>query len=508
MAESPETPRSIVENVRGEISRALELDRHAESERASDPEKAPPPEGPVTLKAPRVPMDASLHVRPIDTIRAIARDAFALIRRQARLFGIVFASTALVLGLAIAMQTPKFESTALLLVKVGREQIYTPEVGEQKSVSSRDKATVINSELAIVRSEPVVSGVIDSVGLARLYPDLADKLNEVPVDAPERASQEAMLASVAAERFRQDLVVVALPDADVIQVSYRHPEAHVAQAAVNAVLDEFTDAHLNAFGEPEVVRFLEEQVITYRKSLEAAEEEVRKFEMGHPVFALEAPQAMLAQRMEELRAQIDGIDSQINAARMSAVRENSAVSEAQRERLALEMEASRFKGHLREDAEQRLGVVKQFIASRKAEVDQQVGRLQARRATLQEELATYEAERVQLPELSAAHRQLLRERDAREEQYATYEKRLRDARLSHEMDAERIASISVIQPATLSPAAIWPLPPKLGIPVVLVLATLVAGLAVTLVDTYGWMPGRRRVAGDGGFRKLAALAGR
>jgi uncharacterized protein involved in exopolysaccharide biosynthesis len=508
MAESSETPRSIVGTVRGEISRALELDRHAESERASDPEKTPPPEGPVTLKSPRVPMGDNLHVRPIDTIRAIARDAFALIRRQARLFGMVFVGTALVLGLAIALQTPKFESTALLLVKVGREQIYTPEVGDQKAVSSRDKATVINSELAIVRSEPVVTGVIDAVGLARLYPDLAETLNEVPTDSPERAAQEAMLASVATERFRQDLVVVALPDADVIQVSYRHPEAHVAQAAVNAVLDEFTDAHLNAFGEPEVVRFLEQQVITYRNGLEAAEEEVRKFEVAHPVFALEAPQAMLAQRMEELRGQIEAIDSQINAARMSVVRENSAVAEAQRERLALEMEASRFKGHLREDADRRLDVVKQFISSRKAEVDQQVGRLQARRGALEAELDGYEAERVKLPELSAAHRQLVRERDAHEEQYATYEKRLRDAQLSHEMDAERIASLSVIQQATLAPAPIWPLPPKLGIPVVLVLALLVAGLAVTLVDTYGWMPGRRRLAGDGGFRKLAALAGR
>ncbi len=508
MAESTESPRSLAATVRGEISRALELDRHAEVERGEDAEKAPTPEGPVTLRSPRVAMGASLPVRPIDTIRTIARDAFALIRRQARLFGLVFGATALVLGLAIFLQTPKFESTALMLVKVGREQIYTPEVGDQKSVSSRDKQTVINSELAIVRSEPVVTGVVESVGLARLYPDLAETLNEIPADAPERDAQEAMLESVAAERFRQNLVVLALPDADVIQVSYRHPEAPVAQAAVDAVIDEFTDAHLNAFGEPEVVRFLEQQVAAYRKSLEAEEESLRNFEVEHPVFALEQPQAMLAQRMEELRGQIESIDAQINAARMSVVRENSAVSEAQRERLALEMEASRFKGHLREDADRRLGVVKQFISSRKAEVDQQVGRLQTRRAALQEELDGYDAERVQLPELSAQHRQLVRERDAREEQYATYEKRLRDARLSHEMDAERIASISVIQHATLAPAPIWPLPPTLGIPVVLVLATLVAGLAVTLVDTYGWMPGRRRLAGDGGFRKLAALAGR
>jgi hypothetical protein len=63
---------------------------------------------------------------------------------------------------------------------------------------------------------------------------------------------------------------------------------------------------------------------------------------------------------------------------------------------------------------------------------------------------------------------------------------LRDARFSHEMDSEKIASISVIQNATVAPKPVSPLPPILAVPVVLVLALLLAGLTATFADYYGW----------------------
>jgi len=429
---------------------------------------------------------AAATPRPLDAIQTLVRDGYGLIRRQSRLFSAVFGGVALLLGLTVALQTPQFESTALVLVKVGRELIYTPQVGEQPDVSSRDKQTVINSELAIIRSEPVIAGAVTTVGLASLFPELGEELAALPAGDPETARIGATLHALAAEQFREGLIVIALPEADVLQVSFRHPDAFIAQGAVGAVIDRFTEAHLDAFGEPEVVRFLEERVKTYRESLDAAEAELREFEVAHPVFALETPQTMLSQRMEELRAQIDSIDLQMSSVSVSVVKEDSAVAQAQRERLALEMEASKLKGHLLDDANRRIEVVKHFISGRKAEVGAQVASLQRKRDGFQGQLDDWEAERVQLPALTSAYRQLRRERDAHEEQYNVYQKRMRDARLSHEMDTEKIASISVIQKATLAPAAIWPLPPAVGFVVVLVLAAGIAGLAATLADTYHW----------------------
>src|SRR5262245_47183151 len=71
----------------------------------------------------------------VERIEIHLREFRGLVRRQARPFAAVFAGVAAVLALLLFLQTPQFESTALLLVKVGRELIYNPEVGEQKAVT-------------------------------------------------------------------------------------------------------------------------------------------------------------------------------------------------------------------------------------------------------------------------------------------------------------------------------------------------------------------------------------
>jgi len=423
--------------------------------------------------------------RTVDEFEFRVREIYASFVRQKRLFAAVFLATAVLLGAAVVLQTPQFESTALLLVKVGRELIYTPEVGDQASVSSRDKATVINSELAIMRAEPVLAAVVKSVGLAKIYPDLGEELAASAGD-PELANAGDVLEAKAVERLREALVVLALPEADVMQVSFRHPDATVARDTVNSLIDRFTEAHLGAFSEPQVVHFLDEQVKNYRQTLETAENKLREFELAHPVFAEEVPQSALTKRIEDQRAQIDAIDSQLTQVRMSSVGDRSALADAQRERLALELEASKVIGHLRDNTNRRIAVVRQFIAARQGEISVQVDTLQKRRGELQAQLEQSERDRQEMPALSTMHRDLLRERAAQEDQYNTYLKRLRDAQISHQMDTEKIASISVVQKASVAPEAASPLPPALGIPLVLALALLLAGLTATLADHYRW----------------------
>jgi len=423
--------------------------------------------------------------RAVEAFEFRARELSAIAKRQSRVFAAVFLATTLLLGGVVLLQTPQFESTALLLVKVGRELIYTPEVGDQPAMSSRDKQTVINSEVAIMRAEPVIKGVVKSVGLANLYPDLGEELTD-SAEEPDLAHIQESLEAKASERLREALVVLALPEADVLQVSFRHPDSAVARDTVNSLIDRFTEAHLGAFSEPEIVRFLDTQVATYRQSLEATEDQLREFELAHPVFAEEVPQAALTKRVEQQRAQIDAIDAQLTQVRLSATGDRSALADAQRERLALEMEASKVIGHLRDNTNSRIAVVNKFIAARKGEINTQIKTLEARRAELQTQLDASLLEREQMPGLSTQHRDLVRERTAHEDQYNTYMKRLRDARFSGQMDTEKIASISVVQKASVAPDAVTPLPPVLGIPVVLVLAFAFAGLSATLADHYNW----------------------
>ena len=97
-----------------------------------------------------------------------------MLRRRQRVFAIVAGGLASLLVLAILLQTSLFEASSLVLVKFGRELLYQSEVGKEQTLTARDKQTMINSELAIVHSRPVLQKVARGVGLEKLYPDLAE----------------------------------------------------------------------------------------------------------------------------------------------------------------------------------------------------------------------------------------------------------------------------------------------------------------------------------------------
>lgn len=434
----------------------------------------PKPSGPVLERLSEI-------FRDFDSVRA-------LLRRQQRVMALAAVVVAALLGIALAMQTPLFESTALLLVKFGRELVYQPQVGDTQAFSQRDKQAVLNSEVAILLSQPVMENVVRDVGLATLYPDLAERLaglGATPEDPAARAEIESPIYVEAASRLMQSLTAQALPEAHVIRIAYRHPDPEVAADTVNAAVDRFTEKHLEAFAEPELVNFLTARVEEFRTRLDESEQALRDFETEHRAFALEDPQGTLLRRREEVRRELAELDREIANLRRGDLQEASAVSEARRELLALELEQSRLKGKLRDDVTQRIGVVKRFIRERQAEREAQVRLMDQSRSELEEELFQVESDLTSVPRLATRYRELRRERDANEEQYRTYAKRLRDARLSHEMDREKLASINVIQPAYAAPAPIWPSGYLISSAVIAVVAIIAGLLAGTLVDSLG-----------------------
>ena len=424
----------------------------------------------------------------IEQLRDVVTEAAEALRRRSVVFRNVFLATAAVLVGAILLQTPLYESTSLMLVKFGRELVYTPEIGQERSIVSQDKAAVINSELAILRSQPVLEGVVRDIGVSVLYPSLAEASGVPAAGDPAAGSatpEYALAVAEAAERLRLSLSTLALPEADVIQVSFQHPDPLVAARTVNSVVERFLDAHLSAFAAPEIVRFLEDRVQSYEEQLAESEQTLREFETEHPAFALDNPQTVLVTRRDETRTALVAIQDQMSTIRLRHLQEDASVAQARNQLLTLEVESSRLEGRLQRETQQQIDVVKRFIAQRKAEVERELGALATRRNELEAELTGIQTELEQMPTLSAEYRRLVRERDGDEEQYRTYAKRLRDARLSGEMDRERIASINVIQPASPAPRPAWPPSKGLSSVIAVFLAALAALLVVILLERIG-----------------------
>lgn len=460
------------------------------------------------------PVDESMTPPPalrpgIEQIREIVERAWSLVQRQRRGFLSVFAAVATLLLLAIAIQTPLYESSSLLLVKFGRELVYQPEVGAEQTVVPRDKESVINSELAIARSRPVLEAALRELGIAAVFPDLGEALAELrsaegadaesdtaslAADPSEASAAEALIYAEAVDRLQGSVTAQALPEADVLHLAYAHPDPLVAMKYVNALVDSFLDAHLTAFGEPRVVAFLEERVKEYQERLDVSETAVLEFETEHAAFALDNPQSALVEWRTAAQTQLTEIDSQMAAIRLRHLQEDTSVAEARAKMLQLQMEASQLDGALLKESEEQLGIVRRFIGQRKYEMGGELAVLEKKKEAVQEELDRTVQELSEMPTLSARYRALVRKRDADEEQYRTYAKRLGDARMSSEMDREKIASINVIEPATPSARPTWPPSMALSIPVAVVLALLAGSLAAIVLDRFGpsgiaWLDG-------------------
>jgi uncharacterized protein involved in exopolysaccharide biosynthesis len=363
------------------------------------------------------------------------RDTIELLLRHRALVATV-SCLAIVLATTVAMfQTRIYESTAVLLIKFGREMISRPEIGNRETLVNRENA-IINVEIQILRSEAVVEGAIEALTVKRLYPGLYENPPEgVPIDR------------VAAARFRRNFIVRAVPASDVLKVSFRHPDAELTAETVNVLIDQFKEKHLETFGRGEATVFLAEQVESYRSTLEQKEQEVQEFRALHPAFSVKDPGTLLMDQRSKLTGDLDRTREQISAIRRRLATP-SPVDTAERK-------------------------------SDRAELRSRLGE----RTRLTAELEATEAELENLAVLQKEFRHLVRQRDETEGLYHTYFKKLADARISNEMDRKRIANISVIQGGRVP---LKPIRPKkvlyvaVGASVGLVLGCLAAFLVESL----------------------------
>ena len=78
------------------------------------------------------------------------------------------------LGLIAALAAPRtYTARSEMIVRMGEEYVYQPTAGGAGAGATPDMQTIVNAEMRLIGSGAVVRGAIESVGLARLYPDIA-----------------------------------------------------------------------------------------------------------------------------------------------------------------------------------------------------------------------------------------------------------------------------------------------------------------------------------------------
>lgn len=444
------------------------------------------------------------------------RDILTMLFKQKKKIIITFFAVVIVITLGTFLISPTYEASSSLLVKFGREYLYTPEVGDGRPMSmATSQEELLNSEVQILTNRDLIEKVIGALGVSTLYPSLP-------------AFKGVSGSDAAVKEFRKNLVVEPAKKSNVIQVSFQHGNPACAARAVNLLVDFFRDKHLQIYaGTPSA--FLSQQLADYRAKLKESEDKLEAFKQEHRIYVLDDQRAsLLTQRSEvdktdrdvegriaEVTTKIASLQTQMRAipSQIPVSSENERLrttDDAEGQLLTLRLKEQEFIEKYREDnrlvvnLRKEIALLEGFMKKRNEQHAKKVitgrngvyediekeliksqaerGSLVSRREAVRGQMGFIDKELKVLDANSTGFQALKREVALNEKNYQTYLERTEDARIADTMNRQKMANISVLHAATVPTE---PVKPHTGYNFVLALVVgSISGLGLAFFSEY------------------------
>jgi polysaccharide biosynthesis protein PslE len=180
-----------------------------------------------------------------------------------------------------------YVADASLLLRLGREYFYTPEVGDPAGTSpiAYDREQTQLAEARIMTSRDLHETVLDRLGVAKVYPKIAA---EVSNPAEQRAR--------ALKLFSKSVDADLLKGSNLLQISFRHDDPVMAATVLSQLIDGYLNKRLAVFSNGNRGS-VEAEFKTRKSQLEAAEAALVAFKTEHGIRSFaEEMSLLLAQR--------------------------------------------------------------------------------------------------------------------------------------------------------------------------------------------------------------------
>jgi len=426
-----------------------------------------------------------------ETSRVTLRDILTVAFHDRMRIGAAFLIGLLLTLLVAAMVPQKFTAEASLLLRLGREYLYTPEVGEgmQAQPMPYDREQTLVAEAKILTSHDVLEQVVRAVGVQAVAPGLVS--SDTRPGAPATAKQNSR-ALIALER---SLDAELLKGSNLLQISYKNEDAVVAAKVLNEVIEAYLRKRLQVFSTASN-GVAEADLQVRRNQLSDAETRLASYKQASGIRSFAEEQSLLLaqrnaieQRQSDLglaQAQADGRSQSLNRQlggipgeiRLSTETQRGEAAENARKVLLelklKEREASnrffetepavvdaraavaRATEHLRELEAQppksvRTGrsVVREGAESDLVKSTADLLQSKAGGTALANQRTAINVRLAELAKSEDDLRGLERERKLAETQYEAAAKRLRDERVSTDLDRQRKSNVSVVQRPTV-----------------------------------------------------------
>ena len=279
--------------------------------------------------------------------RHTLRDVLIVIFRERRLIILTF-SLILAIGLLVSLKLGMtYTAEARLLVLPSRDYVMRQDVGETGVNMALGDDRIVRSETEIFNNSQLVERVVEDIGLARLYPDIASgagnqgsflprgwrALTEL-FRGPETVEtgkesgveplteQERKRLNQAVVRFISKLEVLPVKDSSVIHLTFSHPDPTIAADALNRLVQAYLEQRYEVFALSRSQVFAQQRD-NFSQRLGKAEQELEAFKLKNDFSAFADQKTMVLRQQAEI--QNDKMDTGTRLreieGRLAAVRE-------------------------------------------------------------------------------------------------------------------------------------------------------------------------------------------
>lgn len=340
-----------------------------------------------------------------------------LFRQQVRFFA-VFLLVILCGALYVSKIEKFYEAHGSFLIKFGQNAVPNLDRNAQGSSDySQQHEEIILSNVKILQSADLISGVVAKVGIAKLYPDLANA-----------KAEPTLIAQTAVERAGHDLKVWTDSRSNIIELSVRNKDPVVASEFAKTLMEMFSVRQSEVYSSPHT-NFLKQQIDDAKTQLDKSQNDFKAYKQELLISDLDQEMSQLLQEKREL----SGMAFQ-------------SVTQAQNDLAKLESERSTSAATYKPDSPI-MARLNQNIAVARAEVKARQGDLNrggGNGSGLPQQLKKIDERVAFLEDKRSKYDDLKQHVTLDEDKYKYYVQRGEDARVNDMLNVENITRIAVV----------------------------------------------------------------
>ncbi|MDD4616418.1 MAG: hypothetical protein PHW76_04775 [Alphaproteobacteria bacterium] len=228
-----------------------------------------------------------------------------------------------VIAVAISfVPSAQYVASSVLIVRLGSEYVYQPEVGSSKTSSEMpipfQQDQIFKSEAAILASKDLHQQVIETIGIDVLFPKgrlsaltapLKSFLISMGLWQPlegDALDKQRLVSAIA--RFEKNLDIVLEKESAVIKVSFKQETPEMAAQALDRLLKMYLEKRKQLYLEPRF-KFAQDQADSAQKKALSAAKALDDFKRSHQLHSLDTQRASLLAAKAEVEKQRISLDN-------------------------------------------------------------------------------------------------------------------------------------------------------------------------------------------------------